>query len=303
VTCLLRGDARKRLEESLVRQSLAHLAHRVRPLNGDLAQELDSDLARQVCTVIHAAADVSFVKDYAALRATNVEGTRAILDFCAKSGAGLHYISSLSVFRSVGDRRLTESEPLPENPPRRGGYAQSKWAAERLVHDFVAQGGDNKIHRLAMVISNTSLHTDYLTALQRGCKAIGAWPQIEVELPLIRVEVAAQSVIAAIGESFRIWHLQEPVCITMRQLADHIGNLEAVPPDQWLKRVERAIALAEDHPLAPYLEVLRGGFRDGLFSSDGPTGGKLDGTKSWNILREHEVEPTFDPAVILEALS
>jgi natural product biosynthesis luciferase-like monooxygenase protein/amino acid adenylation domain-containing protein len=302
VVCLLRGGSGARLAELLHRANLDHRASQVKAIDGALPICLDPCLTGDIDVVVHAAADVSFVKQYAELRAANVSGARSVLAFCAQMGADLHYISSLSVFREAGQGLLPETEPLPCRPPQRGGYAQSKWAAERMVRAFADQGGQAHIHRLALLVSPDPGPTDYLAALQQGCRAVGAWPEVDVDLPVIRLDVAARAVAAAIDEPPRTWHLQEPAKVTMRQLADHIGGLESLSPDRWLRRVEAAVAAAGDHPLAPYLEVLRSAREGGVLDPRGPRGGHLDGSESWERLGALGVAPTDDPRVILDML-
>lgn len=302
VVCAIRGDAERRLQQLLERHRLGLRAGRIRVVEADLARGLDIKALPPIGTVVHAAGDVNFVKDYAALRGVNVLGTRAILDLCA-GGAVLHHVSSLSIFREAGRTDRTEDEPPPPAPPRRGGYAQTKWAAEQMVRAFIAAGGQAHIHRLALVTSAGQTADDnpddYLAALRRGCQAVGTWPDVDVDLPLVRLDTAARAITATIGTEPRTWHLQEPVRVTMRQLADQIGGLEAQSPEQWLRRVEAAVAADADHPLAASIEVLRNAQIGGALDPNGPNGSRLDGTRSWQILAGLGVRPTDDPNEIL----
>ncbi|GKQ37536.1 non-ribosomal peptide synthetase [Streptomyces sp. A012304] len=299
VHCLLRGDADARLAELLRAEGVEQHAHRAFAWAGDLAG-LDPDTATtRFGTVVHAAADVSYVKDYATLAPANVEGTRRVLDLCA-DGAVLHYVSSLSVFSDHGRDAFPEDTPLPANPPVRGGYAQSKWAAESLVRSFVERGGRAHVHRLALVVDRRTELDDYVGALVRGCRATGAFPDVDVDLPLIRRGAAAAAVVAALGTPPRTWHLQEPVAPTIRQLAEAVGALETLPPEKWLRRVETAVSRDPGHPLAPYLELLRASRDGGALDPAGPRGGRLDGRDSWRHLAAAGVKPCTDLAVLLE---
>ncbi|MBV6695654.1 amino acid adenylation domain-containing protein [Kitasatospora aureofaciens] len=301
VHCLLRGDAESRLAEVLRAEGVEHHADRAFAWAGDLDAVIPEQAPARFGTVVHAAADVSFVKDYATLALTNVEGTRRILDLCA-DGAVLHYISSLSVFSDHGRDALPEETPLPADPPVRGGYAQSKWASENLVRSFVARGGQAHVHRLALVVDRHSGADDYVTALVRGCKATGAYPDVDVDLPLVRRNVAAKAVVASLGMSPRTWHLQEEPAPTLRQIADATGTLEAVPPDQWLRRVETAVSHDPSHPLAPYVELLRASRTGGALDPAGPRGGRLDGRRSWRLLAEAGVQPGTNLEALLQEL-
>ncbi|MEU6229766.1 amino acid adenylation domain-containing protein [Streptomyces sp. NPDC047042] len=301
VHCLLRGDAESRLAEVLRAEGAEHHADRAFAWAGDLEAVTPAQAPARFGTVVHAAADVSFVKDYATLAPTNVEGTRRILDLCA-DGAVLHYISSLSVFSDHGGNVLPEETPLPDSPPVRGGYAQSKWASESLVRSFVARGGQAHVHRLALVVDRHSRSDDYVTALLRGCTATGAYPDVDLDLPLVRRRVAAKAIVASMGMPPRTWHLQERPAPTLRQIADVIGTLEPLPPDQWLRRVETAVKRDPSHPLAPYLELLRASRTNGALDPAGPRGGRLDGQHSWSLLAEAGIEPETHLEALLQEL-
>ncbi len=169
VTCLLRGhsqaQARTRLGEALTRygldpalaqdarveivvgdlESLADQLERAseqQPGDGDTEEGLQSviDAVQRADLLIHGAAQVHLTKSFIALAPTNLAGTRAILQLWQQSEASLLYISTLSVFvasdRSEG--AFAEDDELEPTRYILGGYAQTKWAAERLVRRVAA---------------------------------------------------------------------------------------------------------------------------------------------------------------------
>ena len=83
--------------------------------------------------LIHAAADTDHGRGTPAQRATNVDGTRQVLDAAQRAGiARVVHISSESVL--LDGRPLvnvTEAQPYPRHPA--GSYSASKAAAERLA--------------------------------------------------------------------------------------------------------------------------------------------------------------------------
>ncbi|WP_191134035.1 non-ribosomal peptide synthetase [Streptomyces sp. col6] len=302
VYCLLRGDAERRLADVLRAEGVEHHAERAFAWAGDLNTVDMANAPARFGTVVHAAADVSFAKDYSALAATNVEGTRRILDLCAE-GAVLHYVSSLSVFNGHGTEAVTEDTAPPPNPPRRGGYAQSKWASENLVRSFVAQGGQAHVHRVALVVDRHTESDDYVSALVRGCVMSGGFPDVDIDLPLIRRRVAAAAMVASMNLSPRTWHLQEPVAPTLQQIAEAAGGLDILPPDRWLSLVEAAVSRdPSNHPLAPFLGFLRTSRAEGTLGDAGPRGAQLDGRDTWRVLAEVGVTPGTDPQSILQEL-
>ncbi|KAK2624902.1 hypothetical protein QTJ16_006095 [Diplocarpon rosae] len=107
--------------------------------------------------IIHAGADVSFLKSYATLRATNVASTRELLVLAAPRRIPFHFVSTAGVaslaiqigdISSSGPRNNTSSErartsfgresiapyPPPCTPAANlAGYVPAKWASEVLV--------------------------------------------------------------------------------------------------------------------------------------------------------------------------
>lgn len=101
-----------------------------------------------VDTIYHCAANVSILKSYEELKASNVEGTRRIIELSVLGNRkALHYVSTLSVFVDAIPKPLicSESDKLIKPVNVYGGYAQSKWVAEKMLHIF----GEN-MHRLSI---------------------------------------------------------------------------------------------------------------------------------------------------------
>ncbi|CAJ2508444.1 Uu.00g134700.m01.CDS01 [Anthostomella pinea] len=106
--------------------------------------------------VIHAGADTSHIKPYAALRAANVGSTTELVRICAaRRGVPLHFVSSVGVgLFSAADGSGPDMEELlparaPGTPPTahgeavlaHSGYTASKWVAERLLERASAAAG------------------------------------------------------------------------------------------------------------------------------------------------------------------
>jgi thioester reductase-like protein len=113
---------------------------RVTPVVGDLlapglglAADARATLAREVRLVVHAAADVVFSRPLDVARATNVEGTRRLLEL-AHDWPQVERIAYVSTAFVAG--RHTGAIPEAEADGAAGwvnAYEQSKWEAERLV--------------------------------------------------------------------------------------------------------------------------------------------------------------------------
>ena len=113
---------------------------RVTPVVGDLlapglglAADARATLAREVRLVVHAAADVVFSRPLDVARATNVEGTRRLLEL-AHEWPEVQRIAYVSTAFVAG--RHTGAIPEAEADGAAGwvnAYEQSKWEAERVV--------------------------------------------------------------------------------------------------------------------------------------------------------------------------
>ena len=91
---------------------------RVRAICGDLASprlglsdRVWLQLAETIDTIVHNGAWVDYILDYEALRPSNVEGTRELIELaCVSSRKQLHFVSSTTIFGWTGKRELLERE-------------------------------------------------------------------------------------------------------------------------------------------------------------------------------------------------
>jgi long-chain acyl-CoA synthetase len=148
VFALVRGAddraAATRMERTL--RSLFGIGHpyakRVTAVRGDITRpglglRGDGDgLARQVSEIVHGAASVSFGLELKASRATNVQGTRRVIEFAERCQAhgGLRRLAYISTAYVAGDHRGRFSEDeLDVGQSFRNAYERSKFEAESLV--------------------------------------------------------------------------------------------------------------------------------------------------------------------------
>jgi amino acid adenylation domain-containing protein/thioester reductase-like protein len=199
VVCLVRSPspaaAAARLHELRESQGVdlpPGSSERVRAVCGDLGRNRFGlspgdweNLAGRVDTVYHCGARVNIVLPYTRLRQDNVLATREVLRFLSGGrGKRLHYASTLSVFVGT-DRnhgRLREGDDLLETKTVYGGYAQSKWAAERLLRKSCGAFGPVAYYRLGLITGDTTSGrtsgSDLLTLFLRGIARIGGLPKL-----------------------------------------------------------------------------------------------------------------------------
>lgn len=152
-----------------------------------------NELAAVVDTVFHSAATVNMVRDYSELRAANVSGTREIIRFLAEGRRKrLHYASTLSVFVATSRNTgvVMESDTLEARCEVYGGYAQTKYAAERLLRSVENSVGPVSYYRFGLLTGDSgtgrSSRDDFLCMFAKGISALGLVPEADDS---IRVDV------------------------------------------------------------------------------------------------------------------
>ncbi len=173
------------------------LSRQPRPgwLQGDLTRPrmglADYDqLAAEVDVVFHCAAEVNTVLPWDSLRAANLDCLPELVRFCQTGRPkSLHVASTLSVFVSTDFQgRGLCSDRLSEERVVFGGYAQTKYAADRWLH---RQRGPIYVYRYGLLVGD---ERDYLHRFVRGLRGFGRAPSGgEIRLDLTPLDFAAQA--------------------------------------------------------------------------------------------------------------
>ncbi len=221
-----------------------------------------AELAARVDAVYHVAANTNVWLSYGSLRRDNVLGTRHVLEFCARGGAHLHHVSTVGVFDdpALGAIAIDEDFDLMPLQPA-GGYARSKWAAERLVEAAIARGLRATIYRPGRLAAGSDgvLPTrDLGLGLFALCLELGCVPQLDLAIDLTPVDWAAHALVAlatAPATTGNRWHLlqDEPEAVSsLAQRLDALGiPLRPLPAAVWCERVDEHLTRAPRHPQAP----------------------------------------------------
>jgi nucleoside-diphosphate-sugar epimerase len=114
-----------------------------------------AELTRSVTEIVHGAADVRFDQSLAESRASNLAGTRRILDL-ARRCAGLQRVAHVSSIFVNGYREgVFAEEPLPPGQRFVNSYQQAKYEAEQLVLDAM-RDLPIAIYRLSLVVADAA---------------------------------------------------------------------------------------------------------------------------------------------------
>ncbi|MEM9337993.1 MAG: thioester reductase domain-containing protein [Bacteroidota bacterium] len=169
VYCIVRAkndeEALERLIGNLEKHQIAFDEHkdRIRAVAGDLSKpkfglqnEAYDRLTEKVGAIYHCGAFVNFVYLYDMLRDANVAGTQEVLRFATREALiPIHFISTIGVFNEAKmkpeDEAKEEDLTDKEEQVVIGGYAQSKWVAERMLGRAKQEGMPVTIYRPGII--------------------------------------------------------------------------------------------------------------------------------------------------------
>jgi thioester reductase-like protein len=284
VYCLLRTDDLEagalRLKHNLETYSLWEddFSERIKPLPGDLsepqlglADDVFERLANQVDVIYHNGAMVNFVYPYRAHKASNVLGTQEILRLASQIKLKpVHFVSTLSILYSGGVNNgnvYREDADLDQVGAPFGGYAQSKWVAEKLVMQAGARGIPYAIYRPGLVSGHSvtgAWNTDNLiSSMTRACVMLGSVPSLDVMVNIVPVDFVSSAIIQLSKESEnfgQIYHLDNPEPIHFSKLSDWLADqgfgARSVSFDDWRNELFRQIPNLPSDGWEPYLPLL-----------------------------------------------
>ena len=260
-------------------------ANRIIGIPGDLAQSnlglseaKFTTLAQTMDMIFHSGAAVNYVDPYSKLKPTNVFGTHEIIRLSChqipfhKNSIPIHYISSISVFETLGfftGRDVVfenESVDISESYVRLG-YSQSKWVAEKLMENARAKGLPINIYRSAYImgysetgVSNT---TDHIARYIAGCIEMGCAPILnecasltpvdQVSRALCHIALHAKYQQKTQGQTY---HLCNPTFISVTEIYQQIQNfgfpLKLITYDEWKEQLK---TIPNTNPLYPLLSL------------------------------------------------
>jgi thioester reductase-like protein len=245
--------------------------HRIVAIPADLGRErfgLEPSafrtLASRIRAAYHCAAEVNFIAPYEKLATTNVRGLREMIRLVSMNGAILHHVSSVAVFPYGGNRIRYEDEDITQIAVLAGGYAQSKWSAERMIWKAISQGLRAAIYRPAQIIDRKRAGPpqDLFEHVVRACITLGAIPDIETKIDMITADYAAAAIRclsdqeSSLGKAFHLVHPQ-PVA-----LRDFVGLFPKPPPlvslESWLELLRKESARVDD-PSMNFVSLLSHG--------------------------------------------
>ncbi|GAA4681609.1 type I polyketide synthase [Phytohabitans rumicis] len=240
-------------------------AERVVAVPGDLARPmlgLPADrfeaLAGRLDAIYHNGAWVNFSYTYDQLRPANVEGTAEILRLACGGGrlTPVHHVSTYGIWGipQDGRRRIAEGDDLASAGRLVTGYAQTKWAAERLVELARERGVPVAVYRPGRVLGDSRtgacLTTHFTTRVIKGCLQLGMAPDLDIDIEMTPVDYVATSLVRlSLAGAVGTYHLVNGQKMAFRDLVGALRRygwpVPLVPVDQWWD------ALRESYPERP----------------------------------------------------
>jgi thioester reductase-like protein len=286
IHCLVRAtdvqDGLGRLRRNLADYGLWNekFTRRLVVVLGDLARPrlgLDdttyAHLAKTIDVIYHNGALVNFVYPYQAHRAANVGGTREVLRLAVQERLkAVHVVSTLSVFHAgtqheQNGRVFYENDDLDALDLPFGGYAQSKWVAEKLTLAARDRGLPVALYRPGLVAGDSKSGAwntaDLMSTMARASFLLGAIPELEADVDIVPVDYVSAAIIhlSRQPESLgQIFHLSNPHPVPYRALRGWLREMgitfNTVPFTEWRQRLAEQAAQFGGEFVGPFLPLL-----------------------------------------------
>lgn len=264
IYCLVRADNMEKAQQRIMKSQQSYQLKnyknfgRVVPVLGDLSQRQlglsQSDyefIQEHIDLLLHNGAWVNYAVPFSASKNTNIRGTEEILRLASRGKTKpVHYISTLGVFSAGGQ---WDEDSSIDNQQHRftGGYASTKWVAEKLVLIARERGLPCNIYRLGLVTGHSQTgvcrHDDFFHRILLGSASIGSFPKelINSDIDLTPIDYVVNSIIhLAIKQPdySRNYHLVNSELISykqyIQQMIDSGVNIKIESYRNWLEKAE-----------------------------------------------------------------
>lgn len=194
--------------ESFRRRIHAVPAHDLADRQFGMPDDAYRELAQTVDAIYHSAGTLNMAFPYDRSKRTNVIGTEeAIRLAAAEKTKAMHFLSSLVVFFTdahAQDTLLSEDDDPAYDDTLRGGYAKSKWVADRLVAAAGKQGMPATIHRPVRTMGTRETGAmndleDILPLILKACVLLRACPMLDIRVTMVPVDFVTRAMVHLAG--------------------------------------------------------------------------------------------------------
>lgn len=265
---------RRHIQQEFTRYGLTGDLSRIHPVTGSLGEPLlgqsaarFAGLAAKTDAIFHTGATINHLAPYDRLKAANVSTINAVLRLATeKRRKPVHYVSSISILSAGmvnGTTRVAESSPLTRVDRLVGGYAQSRWAAEKILELGRARGVDVNVYRPGLLVADSNGRyappEHFMWSMLKLCLQLGCGPDLENHTWLTPIDYVSRSIVTlALDPKARgTFHLVNSDGGGLRHLlaaAKTFGyDVTLVSPDEWETRLAALADGLSANPLLPYM--------------------------------------------------
>lgn len=232
---------------------------RILPLCGDmskknlgLSEQEWNLLSMEASEIYHCAAVVHMVNGYEDLKKSNVYGTQEIARLAlTEYKKTIHYCSTLSVFVATDKNTgvMYEDDTLIDTKTVSGGYAQSKWVAERFLQQL-SSFLDINIFRLGLItghsINGQYSEHDSLKMFIEGIRSLGVIPKtdlstLKIDITPVDFAVDAMSRITQKSSS-GTFHISNTKGVSLKEIVLFLATkdilLKEVSVEEWNRIIQ-----------------------------------------------------------------
>lgn len=248
-------------------------------IGGDLALDnlglpavLYESLSKKIDLIFHCGAQENTMSSYDRLRVNNVFGTLGIIKFAVHHvDKPIHYVSTLFAASHKNEAgEVDEVSPLETEDQLVGGFALSKWVAERLLVEITQRGVPVVIYRTGNIggwseqgVANVN---DTLLMLLKGCIQLGVAPLLHEQITFLPVDFIARAITTFALKTpmnTAIYHVTHPVGINWLDLVEWINQygykLQVISLPRWQKLLSMLSKQNVLYPLLPHYLSLKEG--------------------------------------------
>ncbi|KAA1477658.1 acetyl-CoA synthetase-like protein [Dentipellis sp. KUC8613] len=230
-------------------------------------------LCREATHIVHIAWHLNFNLHLHAFR-PYLAGLRNIIDLALFNSASLVFLSSISA-ASARSGCIPEAALDAPTDALEQGYAQSKYAAEKILEAAARKGLRASVVRVGQLSGDSKdgrwTQTEYIPILFRSCLMMRAVPEGLADVRWLPVDIAARAlceIVAAPRDAnaypaLAFYNLQNALTTPWLQVVhavkEYDARIQPVGADEWLRLAEQGANV----PAAKLLEFYENIFRTG----------------------------------------
>lgn len=250
-------------------------ADRIEGVAGDLAKpylgmerEVYQDLAERVEVIFHNAAEAKWTQPFAKLKPVNILGSVEVLRLACRSRVKpVHYFCSIAVYPGRLGESVEREAELMETDNVIGGYRQTKWVTDKLMHQARARGVPTYVYRTGIITGSSKngacTTRTFFNDMIKSSIQLGAAMNYDLQLEMVPVDYAAAAVARIAlrpGTPPSTFNLTGTRSVSMNEVIDMIVAcgypLERLEYDEWHERLLAAVDRGEENQMARYLVLL-----------------------------------------------